>query len=325
MDGRTGLVVVCAVSGGAWALLVLTLLAGRVRERRPLTPSAGPPDTHEWQVPAAAAGLVDLEEVEEREARTMLTRSLRSETPDLRTASVTALGELAERHDWAIDGLVEALADARENPLRVAGLLDGLAPRPGPRLVPLLRHPSPTVRFYVVRLLVRYPALAARDVPALCGDPSPEVRGAALETLRDAGSGAALRFALRLLEDPHPQVRAQACRTAAALAGRASAPYLVPLLGDGSWWVREAAREALVHAGDDAAHPVEAVLESGDSALRAGAALVLQDIGRVDALADDPETLERILLAGGSQLRVAAVERARVGRLLRPALGEAAT
>ena len=243
MDGRTGLVVVCVLAGGVWALLVLTLLIGRARERRPLTPDAGD-DAGDWQVPAAAAGLVDLEEADEREARTMLTRSLRSGTPELRTASVTALGTLAERHEWAIDGLVEALADGRENAVRVAGLLDDLAPRPGPRLPPLLGHPSPVVRFYVVRLLVRYPAIAGRYVPDLCGDVSPQVRAAALETLRQAGSGAALRFALRLLEDPHPQVRAQACRTAVAIAGRASAPYLVPLLADGSWWVREAAREA---------------------------------------------------------------------------------
>jgi HEAT repeat protein len=181
------------------------------------------------------------------------------------------------------------------------------------------------VRFYAVRLLVRYPEAAARHVPDLCVDPSPNVRAAALETLRDAGSGAALRFALQLLEDPHPQVRAQACRASAALAGRASAPYLVPLLADGSWWVREAAREALAGAGGVATHSVEAALESDDAALRVGAALVLQDSGRVDSLDDDPELLERVFEAGGSRLRMAAAERAKGGRVLGPARVELAT
>ncbi len=320
MDGRTGLAVVCSLAGGTWALLVVTLLVGRVRARRPLTASTGG-SVGDWQVPAAAAGLVDLEDAGDREARAMLTRSLRSETAELRTASVTALGSLAERHEWAIDGLVEALADGRENPVRVAGLLDDLAPGPGPRLPPLLGHPSPVVRFYAVRLLAGYPALAARHVPDLCADAAPQVRAAALETLRAAGSGAALRLALRLLEDPHPQVRAQACRTASLLAGRASAAYLVPLLADGSWWVREAAREALVGAGDDAAAPAEAALDSADAALLSGAALVLQDIGRVDELtADDPAMLERVLEAGGPRLRGAAAERTRHGRTLRPVL-----
>ena len=165
-----------------------------------------------------------------RAAEALLYQSLRSDIPELRTASVTALANLAERHDWAIDGLVEALAEASENPVRVAGELDRLAPRPGPRLPPLLGHPNPVVRSYAARLLSRYPALAEQHVPACTSDPSPNVRGAALETLRAAGSPAALRHALRLLEDPHPQVRAQACRTAAAVSGRASATYLVPLL-----------------------------------------------------------------------------------------------
>ena len=318
MDGRTGLVVVCAVAGGAWALLVLALLVGRARHRRRTRPLAIVTEVGEWKRPPAVAELVDLGDTDERTAEALLNESLRSDIPELRTASVTALASLADRHDWAIDGLVEALAEASENPVRVAGELDRLAPRPGPRLPPLLGHPNHVVRTYAVRLLSRYPALSEQHVPACTSDPSPNVRGAALETLRAAGSPAALRHALRLLEDPHPQVRAQACRTAAAVSGRASAAYLVPLLADTSWWVRDAAREALVNAGDHATLAVEPALESGDQALRTGAALVLQDIGHVDALVGDDEggRLERIYGAGGRRLRGAAAERARRGLVL---------
>jgi HEAT repeat protein len=318
MDGRTGLVVVCVVSGGAWALLVLTLLVGRARHRRRTRPLAIVTEVGEWKQPAAVTELVDLGDSDGRTAEALLYESLRSDIPELRTASVTALANLADRHDWAVDGLVEALAEASENPVRVAGELDKLAPRPGPRLAPLLGHPNPVVRSYAVRLLSRYPALAEQHVPACTSDSSPNVRGAALETLRVAGSPAAIRHALRLLEDPHPQVRAQACRTAAAVSGRASASYLVPLLGDTSWWVREAAREALVTAGDYATEAVEPALDSLDPALRTGAALVLQDTGHVDSLVDDEQLgrLERIFDAGGRRLRGAAAERARRGLIL---------
>jgi HEAT repeat protein len=318
MDGRTGLLGVCIVAGTAWALLAITLLVGRLRHRRRTRPLAIVTEVGEWKQPAAVTELVDLGDADGRKAEALLYESLRSDVPELRTASVTALANLADRHDWAIDGLVEALAEASENPVRVAGELDRLAPRPGTRLAPLVGHPSPVVRTYAVRLLSRYPALAEQHVPACTSDPSPNVRGAALETLRAAGSPAALRHALRLLEDPNPQVRAQACRTAAAVSGRASAAFVVPLLADASWWVREAAREALVSAGEDAAVAVEPALDSHDEALRSGAALVLQDTGHVDALAGDEELgrLERIFDAGGRRLRGAAAERARRGLVI---------
>jgi hypothetical protein len=58
---------------------------------------------------------------------------------------------------------------------------------------------------------------------------------------------------------------------------------------------------------------VAPLVDAGDPALRRGAALVLQDVGAVDALMDGGEAgaLERIMDAGGGRLRRAAAERAR--------------
>ena len=93
-----------------------------------------------------------------------------------------------------------------------------------------LGHPSEVVRFYVVRLLGRYPELARRHVAALTADPSPHVRAAALETLRAAGSADALRQRARAaLDDTQPFVRAQASRTAVAIAGAGAASFVAPL------------------------------------------------------------------------------------------------
>lgn len=313
MDGRAALALICAVTSGVWLLLALGVVVGRVRGRHR---TAAPRAVGEWgtgdllfddppSIPLGAEG----------EARELLERGLRSDEPDVRVASITALGRLGHRHEWAIDGLIEALAHGIESPVRVVAQLDRLAPRPGRRLVPLLGHPEAAVRFYAVRLLVRYPALARRHVPDLTRDPSPNVRAAALEALRAVASGEALRCALHLLGDPQPLVRAHASRTASAVGGLTSAPFLVPLLADGSWWVRQAAREALVAIGSEVADAVLPALEAEDPALRNGAALVLQDVGLVDALAGDhdPDRLERILEAGGKRLRAAAGERASRG------------
>jgi HEAT repeat protein len=322
MDGRSGLVLLCAISGCAWALLGLAVLGGRLRaRRRHLTPEVVA-DEPEWRVPNDAMDRLGLGDAaaNEAETRRLLSHALRRDEPELRLGAVTALGRLALRYEWAIDGLVEALAEEVDNPVRVAAQLDRVAPRPGSRLPPLLGHPSSVVRFYAVRLLARYGQLASRHVPQMTGDRSPNVRAAALETLRAVSSGEALRCALRLLEDPNPLVRAHASRTAAAIAPVTTAPYVVPLLSDRSWWVREAARESLVAGGHDVSQSVERALHDPDATLRSGAALVLQDLGVLDALAneDDLGRLERILDAGGSRLRHAATDRARTGIRLGP-------
>lgn len=317
MVAATGLVVLCAIAGSAWALLVLALFVGRGRARiEGRRAAAALPAETEWRMPDDALDRVRLATVgDDDETREILLRALRSNEPELRLASVTTLGRLGDRYEWAIDGLVEALVEEVDNPVRVAGQLDRLAPRCGLRLPPLLEHPSSVVRFYAVRLLGRYQELATRHVPRMTDDSSANVRAAAVETLTAVASGEALRCALRLLDDPHPGVRAQACRTAATIAPVTAAPFIVPLLGDRSWSVREAGREALVAAGRDVSDSVVRGLHEEDTTVRAGAALVLQDIGVVDTLVDDADTgqLERILDAGGRRLREAATDRRRRG------------
>jgi HEAT repeats len=320
MDGGTALQVVCAAAAVLWMLLALAVLVGRLRARR-ARPAATVSDNGEWQL--LPPGVEDVGHTDE--TRELVLRALRGDEPELRTASIVALGRLGERHEWAIDGLVEALLLDDAEIVRASTQLDRLAPRVGTRLLPLLGHPSSTVRVAAVRLLGRYRGLAAQHVPAMTADRSPKVRGAALETLRVSASGEALRRALALLGDPSPLVRAHASRTAGAIAPRSSASFLVPLLADSSWWVREAAREGLVAAGQDVAAALAPALDSEDDALRSGAALVMQDVGLLDDLVrdDDRARLERVLDAGGERLRDAAADRARSGnRLLgRPGLG----
>ncbi len=321
MDGRTGLVVVCLVAGGAWALLVLALLVGRARHRRRTRPLAIVTEVGEWKQPPAVTELA-----RPRRRRTgarpkrCSTSHCGATIPELRTASVTALAGLADRHDWAIDGLVEALAEAsrepgprrrRARPARAAARpTPAAAPRASEPRRPLLRRP-PALALSRARRAARpclhvgsvaeRPRRRARDAPGGAARPLRSDTRSGFSTIRIRRCGR--RHAARLPQSP---------------AAR-RLPYLVPLLADTSWWVREAAREALVAAGEHATvAAVEPALESDDPALRSGAALVLQDIGHVDALVGDDEggRLERIYGAGGRRLRGAAAERARRGLVL---------
>jgi HEAT repeat protein len=299
------------VAGGAWLLLAIGVLVGRLRPSQRMLAGSDPSYTPSDDPSRASVPWLGGEDA----TRSLLEQGARSPDRQVRISAITTLGRLGHRHEWAVDALIEALATGGE-PVRVAAQLDRLAPVAGARLIPLLGHPSDLVRFCATRLVVRYPALARRHLPALTHDRSPNVRAAALETLRASGSGEALRCSLRLLDDPSARVRAGACRAATAIGGTRAAPFLVTRLRDESWWVREAARDALVALGPDVAPFVLPLLEADDPTLRQGAALVLQDIGALDdLLAEDPghEEAERILGAGSRRLREAAADRARRG------------
>lgn len=91
------------------------------------------------------------------------------------------------------------------------------------------------------------------------------------------------------------------------------AAFLVPLLGDTSWWVREAAQESIRGLGPAVVGFVVPGLSSSDGAVRHGVAIVLQDLGIVDSLLQtghDHKLLESIFDAGGADLRAAAEQRA---------------
>lgn len=310
MDVRAPMALICAVAAVGWLLLVLAVVVGRLRARGRRAEEASVA-VEGWQLVRA-----ERSELPEDETRELLERGLRSGEPDLRVAAITALGRLGHRHEWAIDLLVEGLADGVDSPMRVASQLDRLAPRPGRRLVPLLDHPRDVVRFAAVRLLAPYPVLVTRHAATLTRDRSPNVRAAALETLRGAPSAEALSCALRLVDDPHPRVRAHANLTSSMLGGLGVAPLLLRGLADESNAVRAATRRALALQGPGVAAVVAPLLDGVDPALRAEAALVLQDAGALDHAAEDAGIdgkLESIRAAGGRRLREAAAERARSG------------
>ncbi len=309
MDGRAVVGLACAIAAACWVVACAAIVVARIvsRRRRAALPpfdtavAYSPEWTHE--LPASYGNGSAHAASETREH---LERGLRSPEPEVRRATVAALGRLGWRHEWAIDGLVEALAERRDVPARVAAELDRLAPRADTRLAPLLGHPNGTVRYYAARLLAREGnAGTTTPAPDLTGDPSPHVRAAALERLRGSVTGAALRLALRSLDDPHRIVRAEACRTASEISPRSAARFVAPLLADGSWEVREAARQALAKADRHAVAVVRPLLDHEDRAVARLAALVLRDAAYADELGSkgDASAREALDADGGRRFR----------------------
>ena len=287
MDGRTTAAVACVVAGNAWLLLAVTVVFRRTPLWRRYRPRAGARPIqlllrtggYGWLEDVSADTLVlapgdvrDSGGADDLDARDHLLRGLRSREPEVRRASVAALAHLGHRHEWAIDGLIEALAEHADSPASVAGAARPCGAAGWSRLVPLLGHPSSVVRSYAVRLLAGHGDHVVQQATELTWDPLPQVRAAALETLSALPTGETLRCALRLLEDPHPLVRVEACKTAGAISGVTAAPFVVPLLTDPSWWVREAAREALVTSGGDVVPAILPALQDEDPEVRNRAA-----------------------------------------------------
>lgn len=241
----------------------------------------------------------------------LLRRALASPDPRVASAAIRSLGDLGD--EWAVNVLLQALRDGVGSRSRIASELERLSPAPGPRLPALLRDWNPELRFWGATLLAGYPDLARSSLVALSWDPDPNVRAAAAETLGTRAGSDVETAVLALLHDPAWFVRVHAARSAGHVVGAPAASTICELLADEKWWVRTAAKDALRTIGRDAVGELLFVLTHEDGFARNGAAEVLQDIGYVDALAEDDPTspvLERIYAAGGERLRRAAESRA---------------
>jgi hypothetical protein len=306
--------VVLVLSFVAWFVLSLVIVVGRARydrlrgdsspdtlgprEARTLVRRAGRTARTERGTWRRVGALRRLVRANHRAAPALLHAGLADPDPGVAAATVRVLGDLG--NDWAIDLLIDALCEGHVPRSRVAAQLDRLAPRPGERLLPLLRDPDPAVRFWGATLLAGYPELGESSLVMLTHDRDANVRAAAVETLGTRSGDAAESAALAAIEDPAWFVRVHAARSAGQLLGATAAPTIVRLLADTRWWVRTAAKDAL--RGNDQ-----------DAFARNGAAEVLQDIGFVDALLlerPDSPLLERIYAAGGERMREAARQRA---------------
>lgn len=326
MSLRDALVIACALAGGLYVAFAGIVLGGRLvlDRRQSVAAAVGEGDAIRLALRASrhagrlgrwrrAAALVELGRLRTPHAtRDVYRCALDDPDPEIRAAAVRGLGPLAPERPWAVELLVETLADGTVPRSRVAAVLDHLAPLPQDALAALTRHESPQARYWAAMLLARYDDVAGDRLTALLVDPDPSVRRAAVEAIGVRGEREALPAVLALLTDETMYVRAHACRAAGRLAGPEIADRVAPLLADREWWVRAAAKDTLRSFGPEALDVLLPVLRADDRFARNGAAEVLQDVGVLDRLASRfpaAPIVADIYAAGEHGLRRAAVER----------------
>jgi HEAT repeat protein len=223
--------------------------------------------------------------VDEAVALPLLDEALRTDE-DLAAVAAAILGGLGSAAAARV--LAGAIEDAKVPAHRLAAYLDGYE-REIPEVVgELAAAPGPARRYWGVSLLSRYTG-REQTLQRLCAaaaDPEPNVRAAAAEALGAVPHGGL--DALRLLvRDPAWFVRAHAARAIADRRAPMLGTTVAPLLGDESWWVRSAAKDALTSLGAVAAAAVAPYLEDVDTFARNGAVEVLERVGVVDAALGD--------------------------------------
>ena len=221
--------------------------------------------------------------VDDDDAAPLLERALLADE-DVATATAAILGELGS--DAAARLLTAAIADSNVPDSRIAAHLDAF-PRDVPDVVLSLSTDSDAARrYWGVSLLSRYldRPNVRRRLCAAAADRNPNVRAAAAETL--GAAPVALPDGLEELEalvrDDAWFVRVRAARALGTRRAPKLGSTVTPLLADESWWVRAAAKDALVSLGPEAAAAVQPSLHSPDEFARNGAVEVLERIGNVD-------------------------------------------
>jgi HEAT repeat protein len=238
------------------------------------------------------AALLALAHCRDPRASDLLGRALESGDRDLAAAAVNGLTRLGDPAAAAI--LVGALRRKLYSPSRIATQLERFSIPIDDQLYPLLSDPDPQARYWATSILASTDdadRLAPR-VAALTSDADASVRKVAIETLTRLGDASLVEAALRRLSDSAPYVRSAAIRglvRAAELNPKREAEIVRAIthgLGDESWDVRQAAKEALVAIGPRVWKEVARELDSADSFARNGAAEVLQNICLLDELLD---------------------------------------
>jgi HEAT repeat protein len=145
------------------------------------------------------------------------------------------------------------------------------------------------------------------------------VRKAALQSLGLIGAHAA-EAAYSALKDSVWYVRAHAARALGKMGAIQYAADIADLLADREWWVRQAAKEALIDFGRDSESVVFASLSHPDRFARNSAAEILQNTGGFERLLTEEisggpdgqgrrKVLALLCKAAGLRMTNAAVER----------------
>ena len=215
-----------------------------------------------------------------------LERALVDGDPEVKAATVTLLGQVADRRAAML--LVEAMTANRYARSRIATSLQACQLDIGDLIVPLLAAPDSQLRYWGAILIRRYPVTSSLEarLGELAEDPDPTVRKAAVETLGVAGLPGSIPTLRARLLDPVPFVRAHAARALGSMCAVAAVDAISPLLADGDWSARSSAKQALEAMGPAVVPTVLKMLSHADGFAKNGAAEVLQNLGVFEQLVE---------------------------------------
>jgi len=198
-------------------------------------------------------------------------------------ATLSSRGALALDHEYTLDAagrraLLAVLAHGAPDQVLVA--LEQFGPDDSPEIrnaaAALAAHPDPAVRAAALYRLAAHGGAAADPAPARAalGDPSPDVRAAAVAAFAALARDDAVDLVTPLLADPAADVRVAALvgllRDGGVEGGLVGGAELARLLG-GPRDDRIAAARALRHLGRSAYHPLHRLLDDPDAAVRRAA------------------------------------------------------
>jgi hypothetical protein len=199
----------------------------------------------------------------------------------------------AERQTEEADALLlEVLVTGAHPRARTATELEPRTARLRERLISLVSHDDPALRYWAITLLAREMAdpPVALAVASRAGDENANVRASVAEALGSVDARVARPLLRRLLTDDAFFVRSHAARAVAKAGDGVLAGKLLPLLADQNWWVRAAAKESLLQLGNEGLKVAQTALAHRDRFARDGALEIILGSGQLEELiaaADD--------------------------------------
>ena len=209
----------------------------------------------------------------------------RNATPEMRTASASALGMIGDPR--AIKGLALLLRDERYFVREQASRALGRIGEPAvDLLLDMANSSTPTTREAAVAALGSTGSKRAiNKVVEALSDSNANVRSAAVRSLGESASEIAVPHLMALMRDESSALRAQAAASLGRL-GHLSLPSLVSALKDSKPSVRQLAAEALGDIGSrDAVAPLIELITTDQSGARPEAIEALGKIGDPAAVA----------------------------------------
>lgn len=197
--------------------------------------------------------------------------AVKDEDPALISGAVRLASDLPARDAAVL--LLDVLVEGRHPRSRTATELEPISAHVRTELLELAEHPEAQLRFWAVTLLGRDAddAAIAPMMALRATDLDPSVRAAAAEALGHGDVDVATPILRRLLEDHVFYVRSHAARAIGQARLAELNDNLLPLLADTNWWVRAAAKEALIALGPEGFGAAVAALEHEDRFARDGA------------------------------------------------------